>query len=79
MERGIYTLLKSLRYDHVRLIEIEREVDQDKENCAANKVKNEYGQVEAYLDATSGSARGVIEREYRDIQRLQARLAELCE
>lgn len=78
-ERGVYTLLKSLRYDQVQLIEIEREIDEDRSNCSKYQIEGEYGQVEAYLSAATGSAFSVIEREYRDILRLQGRLLELCE
>ncbi len=77
-ERGVYTLLKSLRYDQVQLLEVEREIDLDKGNCD-KYVAGEYGQVEAYLSAASGSAFNIIEREYRDVSRLQGRLIELCE
>jgi hypothetical protein len=78
-ERGIYTLLKSLRYDQVRLLELEREIDRNRESCGQHEIENDYGIVEAYLSASTGSAYSIIEREYRDVGRLQSRLVELCE
>lgn len=78
-ERGIYTLLKSLRYDHMRLLEMEREVDRDRNKCGQHEIEGDYGIVEAYLSASTGSAHAIIEREFGDVNRLQGRLIELCE
>lgn len=78
-ERGVYTLLKSLRYEHVRLLELEREIDADRSNCGQHEIEGDYGIVEVYLSASTGSAYNIIEREFRDVGRLQSRLIELCE
>lgn len=77
-ERGVYTLLKALRYEMSSLILVEQSIRKDRGACTWYQSSAAYGLVEAYLTATQGAARGVIEREYQEVQRLRNEVQQLC-
>lgn len=77
-ERGVYTLLKGMRYEQVALMTVEQRARIDKRICDQYQTSAGYGIVEAYLGATTGRVYGVIEREYSEVQRLIAVVTELC-
>lgn len=77
-ERGVYTMLKALRYDQAGLLLIEREISKDMANCTLYQTSVAVGYIEAYIESTTGVARGVVEREYAEVQRLNERIIEQC-
>ncbi len=77
-ERGVYTMLKALRYEYGAVTMTQDWVRKDREACQQLQTNSAYGLVEAYLEAVEGSARGIIEREYAEVQRINRESAELC-
>lgn len=77
-ERGVYTMLKALRYESSAAQLLQNWASENKEACQYLQTNTAYGLVEAYLDAVEGSARGIIEREYGEIMRLNRQNAEVC-
>lgn len=77
-ERGVYTMIKALRYDQAGLLLIEREIERDRANCTLYQTRLAVGYIEAYLEATRGVLRAAVEREYAEVQRLNARIVEKC-
>ncbi len=77
-ERGVYTMLKAVRYELAGAQIMERTIKSDPGQCGALVTKASYGLIEAYLEAVEGSARGIIERDYEELQRLNRQNLELC-
>lgn len=76
-ERGVYTLLKGLKYERANLEVLLKIVEVDKAKCLIEEVLN-YGDIEAYLEAADGSAGIVIQKEYDEIGNMRNRLDEMC-
>lgn len=77
-ERGVYTMLKALRYDLAGGQIMNELVKENKEHCGLLLTNATYGMVETYLDSVEGNARGIIEREYQEIMRVNRQNAEVC-
>lgn len=77
-ERGVYTMLKALRYDLVGGQIMNQLVKDNREVCGLLLTNSAYGMVEVYLDSVEGNARGIIEREYQEIMRVNRQNAEAC-
>jgi len=77
-ERGVYTMLKALRYDLAGGQIMNELVKENKEFCGLLLTNSTYGMIETYLDSVEGNARGIIEREYEEIMRINRQNAEVC-
>ena len=77
-ERGVYTMLKALRYDLAGGQILNDLVRGNQEDCGLLLTNSTYGMVEVYLDSVEGNARGIIEREYKEIMRINRQNAEAC-
>jgi hypothetical protein len=77
-ERGVYTMLKAMRYEYGAVSLIGDLIKVDPGACQLLRTSSTYGFVEAYLEAVEGNARGIIEREYSEIQRISRQNLELC-
>lgn len=78
IERGVYTLLKAIRYQQAGLLLLEKGIANDKKMCNLYQSNSAFGYIEAYLEASTGSVRGTIEREYAELQRLAGQVVEMC-
>ena len=78
-ERGVYTIMKALRYEQSGLLYLERIISEDRTNCSYFQTSVSLGLVEAYRESVEGSVRGIVEREYGEVMRLNGRIAEMCE
>lgn len=77
-ERGVYTMLKALRYDLTGAQILNELAKTDLSICGLLQTNSSYGMVETYLDSVEGNARGIIEREYNEVMRLNRQNAEVC-
>ncbi|GAB4026523.1 MAG: hypothetical protein Fur0011_2470 [Candidatus Microgenomates bacterium] len=77
-ERGVYTMLKAMRYDFSGAQILNELIRDNPKQCGLLQSNSAYGMVEVYLDSTEGSVRGIIEREYSEIIRLNRQNAEVC-
>lgn len=78
VERGVYTLLKALRYEIAGLLYIEQQINNEMGDCSLYQPEYPLGLVESYLESVDGAARSIIEREYRETQRLRGKISEMC-
>lgn len=77
-ERGVYTMLKAMRYDLTGAQILNDLIRDDKNACGLLQTNSTYGLVETYLDSVEGNARGIIEREYSEVMRLNRQNSEVC-
>lgn len=77
-ERGVYTMLKAVRYELAGAQIIERTIKSDTSQCGKLQTSASYGLIEAYLESVEGNARGIIEREYEELQRVNRQNLETC-
>lgn len=78
-ERGVYTLLKGMRYERVNLIELLRQMERGRRSCDPRLTTADLGMVEAFIEASRGNPRDVIYKEYEEIGQIRSRLEERCE
>lgn len=77
-ERGVYTMLKAVRYELASAQIMEQTIKSDPSQCGKLQTNASYGLVEAYLESVEGNARGIIEREYEELQRVNRQNLETC-
>lgn len=77
VERGVYTMLKGVRYERLNLLELERGVLRDKTKCIEYNPRD-YGDIEVFIESSRGNVRSVIYKEYEEISQIRSRLEESC-
>ncbi len=77
-ERGVYTMLKAMRYDINGAQILNSLIKSDRRNCGLIQTNSNHGMVETYLDSVEGNARGIIEREYNEAMRIDHQNSEVC-
>ncbi|MBP9702278.1 hypothetical protein KBD69_01195 [Candidatus Woesebacteria bacterium] len=77
-ERGVYSMLKAVRYELAGAQIMERTIKSNPSLCGKLQTNASYGLIEAYLESVEGNARGIIEREYEELQRVNRQNLETC-
>lgn len=78
VERGVYTLIKGLYYLQSQYMEMRVLVEADRGQCQLFSKIGYEAWVQGYLRATQGRIHDMVFDLYKQVERRQARVAELC-
>ena len=79
VDRGVFTLIKGMYYERANSQETLELVEHDRQQCAKLfDAERDYGYVEAFLEASEGNSRSVVESIYSEVRDVRGRVAERC-